>query len=893
MWVRANKLRASDVRRMREETAGFSHQPLVSLLLPLRDADSVLLHRTLASVLAQVYPYWELHILVNGFDSERTDNRLAHHRILDERIKVSSASPSAALAESRGELFGFVSENDELAPEALFEIVKLLQDHPEADLVYSDEDEIDEMGTRSNPHFKPGWSPELLLCTNYVSRLGVYRKSILEKIGEFDGLHGIALRLAEKTNNVFHIPRVLYHSRKIAESSNDDWKETSRHAIRAALERRNTAGTLEENPLSGIFAFTPEVKGDPKVSVVIPTRDNLALLRNCIENIENLSTYENYELIIVDNRSANPATLQYLASTPHRVLRFDEEFNYSRINNFAAAHSDGEFLLLLNDDTEVISARWIEAMLGHAQREEVGAVGAKLLYPNGLVQHAGIVLGVGNFWAPGVAAHACQHYPVDIGGRAGEAIHTTRNYSAVTAACMMLRKEVFDEVGGFDESLTVAFNDVDLCLRIQAHGYRIVYTPHAELYHYESSSRGPQRRPEENLLMRKRWSETLDNDPYYNPNFSLGAGDFNLRADMLRPRSLRANSTGPIAHLEEMEKEDREAFLKEQRSETRGSRRTSLVSKKKTPLLSAPPTVATAADRRRPPATGSRNVERSVREDQLVWMFGSPRTGSTWISGVMAELDNQKRWNEPHVGLLFGSFLYEKIGPENALTNSPAFILGEPHRKAWLTSIKNFVLENAAARYPGLGRDQYIVIKEPNGAIGAPLMTEAMPESRLIFLLRDPRDVVSSWLDAFGEDSWTSTNREYDTDEKLNTHTRFLSERYLKVVSQVQKAYEAHSGKKAFVRYEDLRRDTFGTMYATYQSLGIEVDEASLRTAVEKHAWESIPESRKGSGKFYRKAAPGGWREDLTPAQIRIVEEVTSSVISEFYGGEVQGGEPG
>ncbi|CAN5631853.1 hypothetical protein BH24ACT22_BH24ACT22_14710 [soil metagenome] len=224
----------------------------------------------------------------------------------------------------------------------------------------------------------------------------------------------------------------------------------------------------------------------------------------------------------------------------------------------------------------------------------------------------------------------------------------------------------------------------------------------------------------------------------------------------------------------------------------------------------------------------------------------------------MAELDNQKRWNEPHVGLLFGSFLYEKIGPENALTNSPAFILGEPHRKAWLTSIKNFVLENAAARYPGLGRDQYIVIKEPNGAIGAPLMTEAMPESRLIFLLRDPRDVVSSWLDAFGEDSWTSTNREYDTDEKLNTHTRFLSERYLKVVSQVQKAYEAHSGKKAFVRYEDLRRDTFGTMYATYQSLGIEVDEASLRTAVEKHAWESIPGSRKGSGKFYRKATPGG-----------------------------------
>ncbi len=887
-WVRANRLRPSEIREMHEEAAGFGYEPVVSLLLLVRDCDPALLERTLDSVLAQVYARWELRVL-DTLD-QRAMNVLSRYERLDGRIKVPKArAPAGALPAFEGDFVGVLQGGDELAPEALFEVARLLQEHPGADLVYTDSDRIDGAGNRSEPNFKPGWSPDLLLCTDYVSRLAIYRREVLEDLDDLrlQDPHDLALRFTERTNEVRHVPKVLCHLR---ESVNGEREVgTSVRAISAALERRGIDARVEESPISGVFGVVPEVKGEPKVSIVIPTRDNVALLRNCIESVESLTTYRNYEVLIVDNDSADSETVEYLSSTPHRVLRFEEEFNYSRINNFAVGHAEGEYVLFLNDDTEVISSGWMEAMLGHAQRPEIGAVGAKLLYPDGRVQHAGVVLGAGNFWAPGVAAHSCQHYQADATGHVGTVINTTREYGAVTAACMMLHKSVFEEIGGFDEEhLSVAFNDVDLGLRIRELGYRVLYTPHAALYHYESSSRGFQRRPNENLYMRKRWGAQLDEDPYYNPNFSLGAGDFNLRADALRPKVLRQDDVKPPRHLEEMDKEERNAYLEAARKRSRDSRRTGVVAREPAgPLAAELPERANfgeGAGRVKSPATAGSGDRIPVREEQLIWMFGSPRTGSTWISGVMEEMDNQRRWNEPHVGLLFGSFFYEKIEPESGLHQSPAFIMGEPHRKAWLRSVSNFILEGTASRYPGLQEDQYVVVKEPNGSLGAPLIMEAMPKSRLVFLLRDPRDVVSSWVDAFKQGSWTAANREYDTDEKLNTHTKFLAERYLKVVSQVQKAYEAHPGKKVFVRYEDLRGDTFGTMQSLYRALGIEMDEARLRSAVKKHAWESIPESQKGAGKFYRKATPGGWREDLSPAQIRIVEEVTAPILSKFYG---------
>lgn len=903
LWLRANRLRTSDIRRLRRETAGFGYRPLVSVLLPV-GSGSELLGRALDSVLAQAYTLWELlvcvHIPIENSEEDGLDALLSRYESNDGRVKVlpvredgEAGASNVALAQAAGEFVVVLGQEDELAPDALFEVVRLLQDHPGADLIYADSDELDAAGNRHSPDFKPKWSPESLLCTNYISRPAFYRRKVLEEVGNFREDFGrsweydLALRFTEKTGEVYHVPKVLYHAQPAADDAGDE--EASR-ALSEALGRRGIAGSVGPGLIPNTFRVRPEIDGDPLVSVIIPTRDNVTLLENCVDSLESLTTHHNHELLIVDNDSSDPETLEYLSSTPHRVLRFREEFNYSRINNFAARHAGGEYLLFLNDDTEVISGGWMQAMLEHAGRPEVGAVGARLLYPDGLIQHAGVVLGAGGFWGPGVGSHSCQHYPLDVPGPAGFAANTTRNCGAVTAACLMLRKAVFEEIGGFDEALSVAFNDVDLCLRIWERGYRIVYTPHAELYHYESASRGFQRRPEENLLIRDRWSEELDHDPYYNPNFSQGAGDYNLRADMLSPRPLRAD--GPGEPREEMDPEERQRYLEARMKNIRDSRRTALIARDATPEPPVhhgdrPVREAAGPQRSRNTIRPAPPVKSSTRKppvaEQMVWLFGSPRTGSTWLSGMMADLADQQRWNEPYVGLLFGSFFYEKIGPGNTLMGSPAFILGEPHREVWLNSVRNFVLEGAAARYPRFEENQYLVVKEPNGSVGAPLIMEALPESRLVFLVRDPRDVISSQLDASKSGSWNAANQNPETAKKLTARTKRLAERYLEVVSRVQSAYESHAGKKALVRYEDLRNNTLRTMRTMYEDLSISVEEANLKAAIEKHRWENVPEGNKGSGKFYRKATPGGWREDLSPEQIKIVEDTTAPVLSKFY----------
>jgi sulfotransferase family protein len=276
------------------------------------------------------------------------------------------------------------------------------------------------------------------------------------------------------------------------------------------------------------------------------------------------------------------------------------------------------------------------------------------------------------------------------------------------------------------------------------------------------------------------------------------------------------------------------------------------------------------------------NSYRPVRVEQLIWMFGHSRTGSTWLSWMMAELENQERWHEPYVGLLFGSFIYERL-KDDKLLNNPAFIMGEPYREVWLRSIRNLVLEGAAARHPEFKEHQYLVIKEPNGSIGAPLLMEATPGSRMIFLIRDPRDVVASRLDAFSEGGWAVQVRDLSTAEKLKEQTERLAKDYLRVVSKVQEAYEAHPGRKVLVRYENLRHDTVNVLKEMYDALEVEVDEAQIEAAAAKHSWERIPESEKGKDKFFRKAQPGGWRDDLSPDQIQLIEDIAGPLLSRYY----------
>ena len=926
-YVRNNRLRASDMRRMRAEAYGFALQPLISVVLPVYNPERRWLEEAMDSVLSQIYPRWELCICDDSSTEEHVREVLSCYERLDDRIKFKrleknagiSASSNAALSLAEGEFVVLLDHDDELAPDALFEVVRHLQDHPDTDLIYTDEDKKDEAGNRRGPHFKPDWSPDLLLSHNYIGHLCVFRRMLLEEVGGFrEGFEGsqdydLLLRFTERTQRIHHIPKILYHWKVVEGSvttgseSKPYTQERSRKAISEALERRGLKGSVEDGFAPNLFRVELQVENTPKVSIVIPTRDNLALLKSCVESIERLTTYPNYEILIVDNDSTDPKTVQYLASTPHRVLEFREPFNHSRINNAGVSRSEGEYVLLLNDDTEVISAGWLEAMLEHAQRPEVGAVGAKLVYPDGRIQHAGVLTGVGGAWGPGVATHSHQFYPSTAPGYL-RSIAVITNYSAVTAACMLLRKSVFEEIGGFDEeNLRVSFNDVDLCLRIRAQGYRIVYTPYTELLHHESVSRGYKGDPAEILYMRTRWGEVLDKDPYLNPNFSKGSGDFNLRADMLRPRVLLPETERPQEDSEALFKdalmaqgEKLKEYIETQQAFTRGTYRTALVPARGDKGLRIPPREEFERKESSDPLrnqqtqgipsrpTDDRKVQdfrtgALLRTERLIWMFGSPRTGSTWLSRIMAELENQERWHEPYVGLLFGSFLYERLEGNSKLLNEPTFILGEPYRKAWLDSIRNFVIEGAVARYPHLRDDQYLVIKEPNGSLGAPLLLEATPDSRLIFLIRDPRDVIASRLDAFERGSWSSQNQDYDTVNKLHAFTKHLAEDFFKVVSQVQRAYQAHQGKKVLVRYEDLREDTIGTLETMYGALGIEVDKAQLEAAVAKHSWEQIPDSIKGSGKFYRKAAPGGWREDLSPDQIKLVEDITGPILSEFY----------
>jgi O-antigen biosynthesis protein len=922
MLVRNNCLRASDLRRLRDETLHFGYRPLVSILLAVFDPEREWLAWGLDSVLSQVYSAWELCVCGDGSTEEHAREVLHRYDRLDERIMVRylegnagiSGSLDKALSVARGEFVGLLDSGDELTPDALFEVVKLLQEHPEADFIYSDEDEIEDKARRSNPYFKPGWSPDLLLSGNYVSHLSVYRRSLLQEIGGFkEGFEGcqdydLLLRTTEQTDEIHHVPKVLYHRRAAAGLSTVSLadkrriRERTRRALSEALRRRGLEGSVEHGYLPDRFRVRLKIKDEPKVSIIIPTRDNVSFLKRCIESVERLTTYRNYELLVIDNNSSDRATVNYLASIPHRVIPFMEAFNYSRINNFAVSQAEGEYVLLLNDDTEVISDGWLEAMLEHAQRPEVGAVGAKLLYPDGRIQHAGVVLGVGNPWGPGVAMHSHQFYSSDSLGYAGTLI-TTANYSAVTAACMLLRKSLFKELGGLDEkNLPIQFNDVDLCLRMREQGYYIIYTPYAQLYHHESVSRRYWSGDlAENLYMRERWGEVMDKDPYYNPNFSRGYGDFNLRADLLRPKVLREEAgqaqSEPVNWFENPWEYRR--YKAAQFRTARSSPRTTIIPKPATRTATASRqrqdqspelvgrgvarTIRRAALRLFHIGTTEANLHKPVGAEQLIWMFGHSRTGSTWLSWMMTELENQERWHEPYVGLLFGSFIYERLKDDDKLLNNPTFIMGEPYRKVWLRSIRNFILEGAAARYPDLKEDQYLIVKEPNGSIGAPLLLEATPESRLIFLIRDSRDVIASRLDAFRAGSWARQNQDYNTAEKLNAATKHLAEDYLRVVSKVQEAYEAHSGKKAFVRYEDLRYDTINVLKDMYAALEIEADEAQLEAAVLKHSWSRVPDSEKGKDKFFRKAQPESWRDDLSTEQIKIIENITGPLLFRYY----------
>jgi GT2 family glycosyltransferase len=534
--------------------------PLISVLMPVYNPDPGHLAAAIDSVLGQIYPHWELCIADDASTDPAVQRLLASYAGRDPRIRLVtrpvnghiSVASNSALELVTGDFTALLDHDDLLPVHALYRVAAELELHGQTDLIYSDEDKIDGDGRRHEPHFKSDWNPELFLGQNMISHLGVYRTELMRRAGGFRlGFEGsqdwdLALRVAELSHpaRIRHIPHILYHWRVYRASgsfSTDHGAkaaEAGRRAVAEHLERIGQGAAVGTTVVPGIAGYNRVRRAlpdpAPRVSLIVPTRDRVELLRNCIDGLLNRTDYPDLEILIIDNASVEPETLAFfdsLSTEPRvRILRQDGPFNFSALNNYAVTQATGSLIGFINNDIEVIEPGWLSEMVSHAVRPGVGAVGAKLLYADGKIQHAGVILGV-----LGVAGHTHKGFNRHDYGYFSR-LQLCQNLSCVTAACMVMPKALFERIGGFDaRNLAIAFNDVDLCIRIRQEGYQVIWTPYAELYHLESASRGSDLTPEnrdrfaaEVQYMRERWGDVLRSDPYYNPNLSLEATDFSL-----------------------------------------------------------------------------------------------------------------------------------------------------------------------------------------------------------------------------------------------------------------------------------------------------------------------------------------------------------------------------
>lgn len=553
-WFEKHKPSAEELERQRKKK--WKNPPLISVAVPAYRTPPGFLEQMILSVKEQTYPHWELCIVNASRGEDGMEQVLGRYAGGDERIRVKNleenlgiaGNTNEALEMARGEFVGLLDHDDLLAPQALFRIAEALTADPQADAVYTDEDKVTtDLSEHFQPHFKPDFNLDLLRSNNYITHFFVVRTRLASEAGgfrkEFDGAqdYDFIFRCTEEAKKVLHVPEVLYHWRthKASTADNPASKmyafEAGKRAIEAHLARCGQEGTVSLRKDLGFYRVEYPVQGEPLVSILIPNRDQKETLEKCLNSIWEKSTYKNYEILIVENNSSSPEIFNYYREIEKRpgvrILTWKEGFNYSAINNFGEKSAAGDYLLFLNNDVEVINPGWIEELLGNCQRKEVGIVGAKLYYPDDTIQHAGTVIGIG-----GIAGHAFLNMPRSRTGYLHKA-SLQMDLSAVTAACMMMKRQVFKQLGGFEERLSVAFNDVDLCLRTVQAGYLVVYNPEVELYHYESKSRGAEdseekvrRFQEEIEFMRCRWMDLLKKgDPYYNRNLTLSKWNYSLR----------------------------------------------------------------------------------------------------------------------------------------------------------------------------------------------------------------------------------------------------------------------------------------------------------------------------------------------------------------------------
>lgn len=540
----------------RQRTKEWRNYPKISIVVPAYKTPIKFLREMMDSLIAQTYPNWELCIADASPEDAAMELALKEYADRDNRIKWNklkenlgiAENTNAALAMAEGDYIGLLDHDDMLAVNALFKIAEALEKETDIDVIYTDEDKI-RGGVQEHfqPHFKPDFNPDLLRANNYICHLFVVKRELLEVVGgfrkSFDGAqdYDFIFRCVENAGKIYHIPEILYHWRthQASTADNPDSKmyayEAGKRAIEGNLERCGLDGKVSFTKDYGFYRVKYPVQGRPLVSIIIPNKDEKDCLERCINSIIEKTTYNNFEILIVENNSITNEIFSYYKQLSKkeniRLLAWEKPFNYSAINNYAVKKARGDYLLFLNNDTEVIAPNWIEEMLGHCQRSETGVVGGKLYYPDGTIQHAGTIIGMG-----GIAGHMFVDMPGERTGYLHKA-SLQQNLSAVTAACMMVKREIFEMVLGFDEELSVAFNDVDFCLRVRQKGYLVVYDPYVELYHYESKSRGSEdsaekvrRFQEEIEFMRCRWEKLLkEGDPYYNKNLSLTKWNYSLR----------------------------------------------------------------------------------------------------------------------------------------------------------------------------------------------------------------------------------------------------------------------------------------------------------------------------------------------------------------------------
>lgn len=566
LWIRSRMVHGKEAHAQQKAAENFADRPLFSVVIPLYNTPKPFLKEIVDSVLQQTYPDVEL-CLADGSSDPSVREFLKKHYAADKRLRYRklkenrgiSENTNEALRMAKGDFIVFADHDDVLERSAFFEMAKAVNQDPKIDVIYTDEDKVNRSGTAYfGPHFKPDYNRELLCCNNYICHLFALRRDLLKKVGllnrEYDGAqdYDFVLRCCEQAERIHHIPRVLYHWRThpMSTAGNPASKayafEAGRRALEAHYKRVGIQAQVENTEMLGRYRTRFALLEQPLVSILIPNKDHIADLMTCLTSIVEKTTYASYEIVIIENNSEQQETEAFyrdlesgkipeyadlVRSERLRIVRYPGSFNYSAIHNFALPYIKGEYLLLLNNDTEVRSGGWIEELLGLCQQKDIGVVGAKLYYPDGTIQHAGVVIGL-----CGVASHLFIGASGDADGYAGR-LKSVQDVSAVTAACMMTKRTVYEAVGGLTEELAVAYNDIDYCMKVRRAGYLVAFTPYAELTHYESKSRGLEdskekkdRLSREAGIFCRRWEKELEQgDPYYSPDLSLTKTDCSLR----------------------------------------------------------------------------------------------------------------------------------------------------------------------------------------------------------------------------------------------------------------------------------------------------------------------------------------------------------------------------